>query len=154
MLKIEIGWLLWWYQFWFVNGPTVNPTVVYCLQIWTLIHHSTQPSLIFSRGRVFHLKDIKEGLDYIALHLQYLPWNDQILHHFFIFRVVSFNFKTVSKPYCSTTPRKNLLLYVIFSITVGHHHQNGSICQKIFYTFVFSVSYCNILSTRTMYLFI
>ena len=32
-----------------------------CLQIWTLIHHSTQPTLIFSRVRVCHLERLKEG---------------------------------------------------------------------------------------------
>ena len=44
-------------NFRFVNSLTV----VYCLQIWNLIHHSTQTNLNFYIVRVLHLDELKEG---------------------------------------------------------------------------------------------
>ena len=62
LLKIKIAWVLLCIKVQICKQSTVNQcTVVHCLQIWTLIHHSTQAILIFSRVSLFHLERLKKG---------------------------------------------------------------------------------------------
>ena len=55
-MKIKVGLVLWCIKVQICKQSYCE----YCLQIWTLIHHSTQPTLIFNRARVFHLDDVSK----------------------------------------------------------------------------------------------
>ena len=63
MEKIKTGLVLWCSKVQISNNRQLWFTVVYCLQIWTFLHHNTQPVLIFNKkiSRILNPKISREG---------------------------------------------------------------------------------------------
>ena len=66
------------FSYYEISGPDICSLICASQQltiVWSLIHHSTQPFLIFSRVTVLHLERLKEGTWLYSFEFFYKPAN-------------------------------------------------------------------------------